>query len=174
MDRETYINELRDNLKKLPAGQKDDIIREISQHIADSVAAGKEESVILDRLGAPKILAKSLAGEYYINRNNIFKAIPFFISAGMSSFFMIFMFGGMVLLFGIGAVGSVVGGIMRTFGNTSVNLTMFNMEVPRALSIPAGLLTACFLATLAFLCCRVLKKHFIRVANNYKKQIHLQ
>ncbi len=173
MDKKTYINKLRENLKGLPAEQKEDIIREIEQHIADTVAAGKEESVVLGRLGAPKDLAKSLAGEYYVKSNRILKAIPFFVSTSIESFFMVFLFGGLALLFGTGTIGSVVGGIMRTFGNETVNMTMFNMDVPRILSIPAGLLTAAILVVLTYLCCRALKRYFFRVADNYKKQLQL-
>lgn len=171
MDKKTYINELRENLKKLPAEQSEDIIREIEQHIADTIADSKDEVIVLRKLGDPKILAKSLAGEYYVKNNSILKAIPFFISTGLTSFFMIFIFGGMALLFGAGAVGSVVGGIMRTFGSLKINMTMFNIDVPRILSIPAGLLTAAFLLVLTFLCYKVLKKYFNRVASNYKNGI---
>lgn len=170
MDKKTYINELRENLKELPEEQKEDIVREIEQHIADSIAAGREESVVLDRLGTSKVLAKSLAGEYYAKNNRILKAIPFFMSTGLESFLMVFLFGGLALLFGAGIIGSIVGGIMRTFGNTTVNMTMFNIEVPRIMSIPAGLLTAALLLALAYLCCRILSKYFLRVANNYKKR----
>lgn len=168
MDKVTYINELRKNIKGLPMQQKEDIIREIEQNIAAGIAGGKEESVILGRFGTAKVLAKSLSGEYYVKSNNILKAIPFFVSTSIVSFFMVFLFGGLVLLFSVGAIGSIVGGILRTFGNTIVNITMFNMEVPRILSIPASLLTAAFLAALVYLCCRVLKKYFISMAAKYK------
>jgi uncharacterized membrane protein len=173
MDKTIYISELRKSLKGLPEEQKEDIIREIEQHISDAVAAGREESVVLSRLGAPATLAKSLAGEYYIKNNRVLKAIPFFMATGFESFFMIFMFGGLVLLFGAGAVESFAGGVMRTFGNTAVNITMFNMQVPRILSIPAGLFTATLLTGLAYLCVLVLKKYFIRVVNKYKMRIQL-
>ncbi|WP_324824631.1 DUF1700 domain-containing protein [Sinanaerobacter sp. ZZT-01] len=169
MDKITYIKELKKNLKGLPMEQREDMLREIEQHIADAIAAGKEESFVIARLGNPEILAKSLAGEYYAENNNILKAIPFFVSAGIGSFFMVFLFGGMALLFSAGAVGSIVGGIMRTLGSERVNMTMFNMEVPRILSIPTGLLTAAFLFVLVYLCCRTLKRYFIRVANAWKE-----
>jgi hypothetical protein len=171
MDKKVYINKLRENLKGLPAEQREDIIKEIEQHIADTVAAGKEESVVLDRLGAPEVLAKSLAGEYYVKNNSILKAIPFFVSTSIKSFFMVFLFGGLALLFGAGAIGSTIGGIMRTFGNNTINMTMFNMNVPRILSIPVGLLTAALLAVPAYLCCRTLKRYFFRVASDYKKNL---
>lgn len=168
MDKSKYINELRKNLKGIPMEQIEDIVREIEQNIDDAIAVGKEESVILDRLGTAKKLAKSLLGEYYVKNNSILKAIPFFVTTSIASFFMSFSFGGLVLLFSVGAIGSIIGGIMRTFGNTTVNMMMFNMEVPRILSIPAGLLTAIFLGTLAYICCRVLKKFFISIAVKYK------
>ncbi|WP_312942467.1 HAAS signaling domain-containing protein [Oscillibacter sp.] len=173
MDKITYINELKKSLRGLPVGQREDIVREIEQNISDALAGGKEESFVIDRLGNPKILAKSLAGEYYVKNNRIIKAIPFFVSAGIGSFFMVFLFGGMALLFGAGAVGSIAGGIMRAFGNEAVNITMFNMETPRILSIPAGLLTAALLFVLVYLCYRVLNRYFIRVASEYKKRIQL-
>ncbi len=173
MDKITYINELKKSLKWLPVEQKEDIVREIEQNISDALAAGKKESFVIGRLGNPKLLAKSLAGEYYVKNNSIIKAIPFFLSAGFGSFFMVFVFGGMVLLFSAGAIGSIAGGIMRAFGNEAVNITIFNMDAPRILSIPTGLLTAGVLFCLAYFCCRVLKKYFIRVASEYKKRIQL-
>ena len=173
MDKKVYINELKENLKGLPPEEKEDIVREIEQHIADALATGKEEAFVLGRLGNPEILAKSLAGEYHVKNNSILKAIPFYASVSISSFFMVFLFGGMALLFGAGGVGSIAGGIMRTFGNEAVNMSMFNMDVPRILSIPAGLLTAGLLFILVYLCCRTLKRHFIRVASDYRKQLQL-
>ena len=171
MDKKTYISTLRENLKGLPAENREDIIREIGQHIDDTVAAGKEESVVLDRLGAPEDLAKSLAGEYYVKNNSILKAIPFFMSTSIKSLYMVFLFGGMALLFGFGAIGSTIGGIMRAFGNETITMTMFSMNVPQILSIPVGLLTAALMAVLAYLCCRILKRYFLRVANDYKQNL---
>lgn len=173
MDQTTYINVFRHHLKGLPVEQQEDIIREIEQHIADTLAAGKEESFVLGRLGNPEILAKSFAGEYYVKNNSILKVIPFFISAGIGSIFRVFVFGGMALLFGAGAVGSIVGGILRTFGNVTVDMTIFNMDVPRILSIPAGILMAGLLTILVYLCLRSLKKYFIRVSKDYKQRIQL-
>lgn len=173
MDKGTYINELRENLKGLPEEQKEDIIREIAQHIADSIEAGKDESVVIERLGNSKVLANSLAGEYYAKNKRILKAIPFFMSTGMKSFLMVFIFGGMILLFGVGAIGSIVGGVMRTFGNPTVNMTLFNIEAPRILSMPVGLLTAAILMALTYLCGHILIKYFLRVANNCKKRLQL-
>lgn len=167
MDKSTYVNELRKNLRGIPVEQREDIIREIEQNIADAIAAGKEESIILDRLGTAKRLAKSLSGEYYVKNNSILKAIPLFVSTSIASFFMLFSFGGLILLFGVGAIASIIGGIMRTFGNTTVHMMMFNREVPQILSIPAGLFTAAFLVTLAYLCYRVLKKYLINIADKY-------
>lgn len=173
MNKEAYIHALRENLRGLPAEQQEDIIAEIEQHMDDTIASGKSEDELLRRLGDPKDLAKSLAGEYYVEKNSLLKAIPFFASKGAASFFMIFMFGGMALLFGAGAVASIIGGIMRTFGNAAVEMTMFNLQVPQILSIPASLFTAALLAGLAFLCYRVLRNYFVRVVSDYKKRIQL-
>lgn len=173
MNKKAYIHALRENLRGLPAEQKEDIITEIQQHIDDTIAAGKDESEVLRRLGDPKGLAESLAGEYYVENNRLLKAIPFFASKGAAGFFMVFVFGGMALLFGTGAVASVIGGIMRSFGNMDVEMTMFNMQVPQALSIPVSLVTAGLLAGLAFLCYRVLRNYFVRVVSEYKKRMQL-
>lgn len=173
MDKDAYISELKKNLKGLPAEQKEDIIKEIEQHIADTLAAGKEEFYVLSRLGNPEILAKSLVGEYYVNNNRILKAIPLLVSAGIGSFFMVFIFGGMALLFGVGAIGSVVGGILRKFGIGTVNMTMLNMDVPQIMSVPAGLLMAGLLSILVYLCYRTLKRYFVRVVRDYKERIQL-
>lgn len=169
MDKDAYIATLRKNLKGLPSEQKEDAIKEIEQHIEDSIAAGKDEAYILGRLGDFKIFAKSVTGEYYVKSNRILKAIPFMVSTGIASFLVVFVFGEMALLFGAGAVMSIFGGVLRTFGNATFNMTVFNLTVPQYLSIPAGLLTAAILLALTYICYQILKKHFIRVVNSFKK-----
>ena len=171
MDRKTYIKILNENLSRLPAAQKEDILKEIDQHINDALANGEKEEAVLSRLGDPKLLARACAAEYYVAKNNFLKALPFLMSTAFSGLFIVPFLACSLIGFGAGAVVSTVAGIMRFLGAAWIPMTFLYMPVPQVWSIPFALMIALVFALIAFLSGKCLLKYCKRVISGYKDRV---
>src|SRR5438876_7738662 len=63
-----YLDELRRQLVRLPAAERDDAVKEIGSHIAEARAAGMPLAAILARLGQPDALARAYAADYLLSQ----------------------------------------------------------------------------------------------------------
>lgn len=66
MKKADYINEIRNNLRNMPSGEVEDIIRDQEEHIREAMAAGRSEEDVIARLGDPKAFAANLTAELKI------------------------------------------------------------------------------------------------------------
>ena len=60
MKRQEFINELRLALANLPAGEREDILRDQEEYLHEAELAGRSEEDVIKALGDPKQLAVSL------------------------------------------------------------------------------------------------------------------
>ncbi|WBW98621.1 DUF1700 domain-containing protein [Oceanirhabdus sp. W0125-5] len=174
MDRNTFIEKFDENLKRLPKNQREDIVMEIEHHISNAVSAGEKESVVLAKMGDPKVLAKTYIGDYYIQNNNTFKAIPFFIFTGFTSIFVVPVLGAISIGFGLASILTIIASILRTFG---IGESMIHMsywagkQVPLSMSLLYGAPIAIILAIVAFYSWKGLRKYFRFIVASYHRNI---
>ena len=60
MNRDEFLNELRKYLSGLSENDKNDTISFYSNYFDEQMAAGRSEKEIIDELGSPRLLAKSI------------------------------------------------------------------------------------------------------------------
>ena len=65
-----YLQRLDQELSAIPASERAEILREIADHIADSLAAGRRLDEVLTALGPADRLARGYAVELALNRPN--------------------------------------------------------------------------------------------------------
>ncbi|MBC7396823.1 MAG: DUF1700 domain-containing protein [Bdellovibrionales bacterium] len=67
MKRQEFINELRKSLAHLPAGEREDILRDQEEYLHEAELAGRKEDEVIQALGDPGQLAVSLNVESKIH-----------------------------------------------------------------------------------------------------------
>jgi uncharacterized membrane protein len=66
VNKQEYINQLRNELYGLMQSDIDDIIRDQEEYFRDAASSGRDESSVISSLGDPSTLAKELKAEYQI------------------------------------------------------------------------------------------------------------
>lgn len=73
MTRQAYLDDLTRLLRKLPAEDVAELIRDYDEHIRLASEHGVDETEVFKRLGDPKIVAKAVIAEYYLGLANTTK-----------------------------------------------------------------------------------------------------
>src|SRR5699024_9163645 len=68
MEKNDFIKKMNKHLKDIPEEERQDIIRDFEEHFWIAQEEGKSEQQISYDLGDPKILAKSLKADFFINQ----------------------------------------------------------------------------------------------------------
>jgi uncharacterized membrane protein len=68
MNRQTFLNRLRNGLAGLPPKTVDDLAADYEAHFADGAAAGRGETEVADALGDPDRIARELRAEAGLKR----------------------------------------------------------------------------------------------------------
>lgn len=122
---ENYLNMIDRHLRPLPASERADIIKEIKSSILEMENEQLSEEQILERLGAPKELAKAYLGDFIVkgkgfNLNRFLTVFAFYGLTGFSGMFIVPILGitaPMFLLFGaIAPVAGLIKFIASLFG----------------------------------------------------------
>jgi uncharacterized membrane protein len=66
--KQTYLSQLRTELRKYPSGAVDDYIEYYDELISERIADGENETLVLRRIGTPKEIANSFKQDNAINR----------------------------------------------------------------------------------------------------------
>lgn len=66
MNKQTYLNELRNALWHLPPHEIEDVLRDQNEYINDAVAAGRTEEQVIASLGDVKSFASSLQAQQHV------------------------------------------------------------------------------------------------------------
>ena len=150
MDERTtrYIGELERELKKLPARDREDALREIRSHLQEASESGTPSPVTLARLGSPRNLAAAYMGDYLSARESspptqalrVAAVGAYVFGTTFSSLFVVPTLAASAFAFGIAGVVTPILGLMRTFGATWIRMDVPGHSIPTALSFPVGLL----------------------------------
>ena len=68
MEKNDFIKKMNKHLKDIPEEERQDIIRDFEEHFWIAQEEGKSEQQISNDLGDPKVLAKSLKADFFINQ----------------------------------------------------------------------------------------------------------
>src|SRR3977135_4102747 len=149
MDERTtrYIGELQHELRKLPARDREDALREIRSHLQEASDSGTPSPLTLARLGSPRNLAAAYMGDYLSARESSLPTRALRVAAvgayvfgtTFSSLFIVPTLAASALAFGIARVVTPILGLMRTFGATWIRMDVPGYSIPTALSFPGGL-----------------------------------
>src|SRR6195256_4630607 len=153
MDERTarYIGELEHELKKLPARDREDALREIRSHLQEASDSGTPSPLTLARLGSPRNLAAAYMGDYLSARENslptpaprrglrVAAVGAYVFGTTFSSLFFVPILAISTFTFGIAGVVTPILGLMRTFGATWIQMDVPGHSIPTSLSFPVGL-----------------------------------
>jgi uncharacterized membrane protein len=98
MSKDLFIKELSALLKELSTKEKQDVLNDYEEHFQFGMEEGKTENEIADSLGSPKVLAKEILANYYLENakdaqtaGNVMRAVWAVI--GLSFFNIIIVLG---------------------------------------------------------------------------------
>lgn len=103
---ERYISRLESAIGELDPADREEIIREIRNHIAEANAAGRPLDIVLESLGSADVLARAYAAELLLHprRSQRLRSFePFARTVGLV------IVGGIMTLLVVGWLGSLVG-----------------------------------------------------------------
>jgi uncharacterized membrane protein len=149
MDERTtrYIRELEHELRKLPARDREDALREIRSHLQEASDSGTPSPLTLARLGSPRTLAAAYMGDYLSARElslptralRVAAVGAYVFGTTFSSLFVVPILAISALTFGIAGVVTPILGLIRTFGATWIQMDVPGHSIPTSLSFPVGL-----------------------------------
>ncbi|CAM4121308.1 DUF1700 domain-containing protein [Bacillus paramycoides] len=106
MNKEQFLRELSNQLRKLPEEERKDILFDYEEHFQFGVEEGKTESEIIKGLGSPKVIAKELLAMYRFDEmkkdpstSNVTRAVM--AAIGLSLFNFIIVLGPLIAIISI-------------------------------------------------------------------------
>lgn len=126
---ENYLNTIDKHLRPLPASERADIIKEIKSSILEMEGEQLSEEQILEKLGAPKELAKAYLGDlitkgngFHLNR--FLTVFAFYSLTGFSGLFVIPILGITAPIFVLCGAIAPIAGLIKFIGS------LFGYDVP--------------------------------------------
>lgn len=128
---EKYLNNVDRHLKPITISERMDIINEIKSSIEDMKKDGLSEYEIINRLGDSKQLAANyvyniLGDKPKISFKNILKVISLYSLVGISGIFILPLFIGFAVCFGLASILTIIAGIWVL----SSLFIKYNVELP--------------------------------------------
>lgn len=171
-----YLEKLNELLQKMPEEDRLDAVREIESHIAEGIASGESEAVILARLGDPRKLAKAYRSEYFMEQRSnrslkdIIAMIRFYCTTGLLSVIVIPFLAILAYGFGFCAVLTIIAGIVRTFGVTWIQMNLGpGIEVPTQYSMVYAGVIGGIIGGIAYISWKNLRRYLAFLSASYKK-----
>ncbi|GIO29160.1 MULTISPECIES: DUF1700 domain-containing protein [Paenibacillus] len=173
-----YLEKLNRYLEKLPDDERMDAVMEIESHIAEGIASGVPEPVILSRLGDPRKLARAYRSERMNGLKgvrsfkDVLSLIGFYCTAGLLSVMVVPVLAVVAYGFGFCAILIVLAGILRTCGVTWINMSIGpGMEIATEYSMLYALVVGGIVGGIAFASWIGLKKYLAFVSERYRRVI---
>jgi uncharacterized membrane protein len=172
-----YLDQLRRELRRLPAEDREDAVREIGSHIADAEVAGQPQAAVLAKLGTPKDLARAYIADAYLQegasrRGLAFMGVVAFVAgSGMVSVIVVPLLTVTAITFGLTAVASPVIGVLQLVGviSDANGVVYWGEPVAKVWVLPLTLVTAILCAAIAWGSWRALRWYSLRVLSGYQR-----
>ncbi|HLV08955.1 MAG TPA: DUF1700 domain-containing protein [Halanaerobiales bacterium] len=114
MTKEQFLKQLAKGLKRLPAEERQDILRDYQEHFMIGIEEGETEEGISASLGSPRQIAKELLATYHLEQvetttttGNILRAMYAVLGLGFLN--LVFVLGPFIALIGVLVAGWVAG-----------------------------------------------------------------
>ncbi|MFS0674818.1 HAAS signaling domain-containing protein [Ornithinibacillus sp. 179-J 7C1 HS] len=114
MNKEQFLTNLHDALKRLPSSEREDILQDFREHFEIGISEGKTEEEIAKGLGTPQQIAKELVATFRLEQvqetattGNVLRAVWAVI--GLGFFNLVIVLGPFIALAGIVFSGWAVG-----------------------------------------------------------------
>ncbi|MDR0268124.1 HAAS domain-containing protein [Paenibacillus sp.] len=173
-----YLEKLNKCLDKLPDEERMDAVMEIESHIAEGIANGQPERVILARLGDPRNLAKAYRSEHMSGLKGaksikeLFAIIGFYCATGLLSVMVIPVLATVAYGFGFCTILIGIAGVLRTLGVPWINMGIApGVEVPREFSMVYALVVGAIIGGIAYISWVGLKKYLAFLSKRYKQAL---
>ncbi|MGC4378948.1 DUF1700 domain-containing protein [Fictibacillus sp. Mic-4] len=121
MTKKQFISELGNFIKKLPEGERKEIIYDYEEHFEMGMAEGKAEHEIANELGSPKTLAREILAQYHLSQaqsdksmHNMMKALLAIVS--LSFFNIVFLLMPIIVILVVYAVLCIASFAIATSG----------------------------------------------------------
>lgn len=170
-----YLETLNRCLHKIPEEDRLDIVHEIKSHIAEGIRNGQSETVILEKLGDPRKLAKAYRSEHLMQQSpkrsfsEILRMIGFYSTTGLLSIILVPILATLACGFGFCTVLVFLAGIIRSFGVTWIQMDIGpGISVPTEWSIVFALVVGGIIGSIAYISWKYLKVYLAFVSNQYR------
>ncbi|AUS08034.1 hypothetical protein C1X05_03810 [Laceyella sacchari] len=105
MKKNEFINQLRAQLKDLPAAEREEIISDYEEHFRHAKEKGRTDEEVIKRLGNPKTIAKEFTADYHLGEAKANHSLPsltraVFASLGLGLFNLILVLAPFVAVVG--------------------------------------------------------------------------
>ncbi|MCJ8013711.1 DUF1700 domain-containing protein [Paenibacillus sp. KQZ6P-2] len=174
----SYLEKLNHYLEKLPDAERMDAVMEIESHIAEGIANGQPEAVILSRLGDPRKLARAYRSEHMAGHmsvrsiKDVLTMVGFYCTTGLLSVMVIPVLATVAYGFGFCAVMIFIAGILRTFGASWVNMTIApGVEIPSEYSMVFAAVVSAIVGGIAYFSWVGLKKYLAFLSERYRRSL---
>ena len=134
-----YLDELERGLGAVQPDERRDIVREIDDHIADAVAAGRPMEEVLRVLGPAQALARAYSVETLLNprdktpaADRWLRLLGLLAVASLPSFILIAVLGSLGLSFTVAGAAIFVAGVLAMAGVTGI------MDAPPFVGVVGG------------------------------------
>ena len=114
MNKDEFLSQLNDSLKRLPSAEREDILQDFIEHFEIGLSEGKSEDEIIKALGSPQHIAKEMVAAYHVEQvgqtasaGNMFRAVWAVI--GLGFFNLVIVLGPFIALAGVVLAGWIVG-----------------------------------------------------------------
>ncbi len=169
---EEYLQKVLEGLSRLPESDRNEIIKEIRNHIYEALNRQEPEQTVLAKLGSPLKLAQSYVNVYELNNNHFnikyFAGImSFYFSAGMSGIFVVPTLFLVAIVFALMPVFLLGYSVIGLFFNIP-GLTFGFMTLTGFPQLTASIIASPILLIIAFQCWKLLKKYLSYIANRYQ------
>lgn len=173
-----YLEDLRHELQRLPADDRDDAVREIGSHIADAEAAGRPLAAVLSQLGTAKALARAYIADAYLQASNVrprgvalTRVAVFVAGSGFLSIIVVPLLAVVALTFGLTAIATPVVGVLQTLGfiADSNGVMYWGAPVAKVWVLPLTLAVSLVCAGIGWGAWRLLRSYALRILAGYQR-----
>ncbi|MEQ1721653.1 MAG: DUF1700 domain-containing protein [Pseudobdellovibrio sp.] len=143
MKKQDFINQLKTELQGLPATEINDIIRDQEEMISDAIAAGRTEEEIVNSLGEPKELARSLKAEFKIDKATEESNLPLQVKGAFGALGALLVLAPFNLIFVLGpfcaVIGTLIAGWAVTLALGTTSLALIGVFFAKFIFVTAGI-----------------------------------
>ncbi len=167
-----YLGKVSAKLNRLPVTEKEEILKEITNHIHEAVSRQESLQNVLDKLGSPSKLAGSYTALYDLEKsrsNHVLHNVSFFLSTGLTSVIVIPLLFILSILFAIAAAVSLVISVAGMFMDIPGGIVLNSASYTGFSQLVVAIISSVILSSFALLLWKALIKYLMYVAKRHQR-----